>query len=450
MESSDTVRAIKYLGGGLGLVFGALLVPVIGEAFLFLAYILIGFWAIAFLRPRWLAWSLASAAAVLIGLHCGGYKIAGRPELADIVRLTKPRRLLALLPPNQLVLSDGTTNTVDGIFFPRAIDLSRGETNQSSDFPDGGTLARLTGVARVHQPVAVDFVTGANGQGRFVTLSYNFGWCGNTFTPQFLPKKVSRTRREDLLPLLVRAGLALPTVEQVESQTNRSAGFLVGYVADALLYDLPTGHPEVIRLAEAFESRGELSLTADLLLAVHATNDLARLRDRLVRQLAAPSAAFPEAELEAVRRKVDADHLLELLSQNLATNEPPFFDASVLSWRMQRLGDLRGMDLLFALLQVAPVRTNEVCQAIAGLARELRFGGPRYALLASGFERDISPEFLEWYATIRPVLSWRWLPTGVSGFCLGEGAPFDAAYFASMNDYTERIRRRLYAQTSEL
>jgi hypothetical protein len=426
------------------LVFAAASV-FLGEIPLVLGYILIPISVLT----RWpeskgLRWATILFFGLALLLHLAGFKLVGSATVADLESLRKPRRISALVPPHTIRFQDGSTATVGRIFFPQVIEVTNPPYGHYESFRAFHNVRVL--VERDKQPpigIQVEIAEPTNNTTGAIFLRKTSYGCGNTWSPRFFPRRLPRQVRADLGPILITAGLALPTAEQVTNSRGYYYDPLLEALQDAVIPNLPEQHPEVERLALALLARHNWTQGLELLTGIGATNALSTARTHILKEpLVVKQTNRNEASpiaWNALLQKIDPTVAREALLQLLLAPELDVERGSLLAGSMAELGDISGFDLLTAHLSTRDMNSEPSRRFSRRLQTWFRFD---IYLNGGGCPDDLSKEFLEWYREVRSRLFYQRLPTGRQGFALDQGIPFDAAYYRSMEPFKDRIARR--------
>ena len=200
-----------------GLFIGSVLAAaVLGEGFLLLGYVGLILVAWNEVHNRVVSWLLICACALAPVLHLFGFKLFGRPVIAELQSLKSPRRVKVLEPPDLLRFEDGGSVRIADVFFPNRIDFADGATNvigspalqllinrELRSRPPG---RKWIEVEAAHPEASVSQV---------YCMRRTIGWCGNALSPHWFPERLPRHVREDFAAALVSAGFALPTADHV-------------------------------------------------------------------------------------------------------------------------------------------------------------------------------------------------------------------------------------------
>lgn len=118
---------MKLAGLFIGIVLAA---GFLGEGFLLLGYVGLILAAWSGICKRAMCWFITCGCALALVLHPFGFKLFGRPVLADLQSLQTPRRVNVLEPPDVLRFEDGGSVRLSDVFFPKRIDFGEGTTNE--------------------------------------------------------------------------------------------------------------------------------------------------------------------------------------------------------------------------------------------------------------------------------------------------------------------------------
>ncbi len=140
------------------------------------------------LFPRWqLGFPLVGGIAVLV-LHATGHKFYGSPQLFDNRPLIEHAWTLDHLEmPNVLVATDGTRHPLIGITFIDGLVGVR-EEEQARMFSRG------------HEPLR--FAEASDAPTGYVAEQRQLYWCGNTWFPDFFPRRLPSHERVDMRRVL--------------------------------------------------------------------------------------------------------------------------------------------------------------------------------------------------------------------------------------------------------
>lgn len=423
------LAASSLLLGEIPLVLGYILIPVI----------VLARWPEA-KRLGWVTVFLFGSALIL---HLAGFKILGSATVANLESLRQPRRIAALLPPNALRFQDGSIVSIERVFFPQAIEVTNSPVDHyQSSRAFHNIRVLLEPNSRPPIGIQVEVTEPTNSSTGIVFLQKQSYWCGNTWFPQFFPRRLPRHVRADLGPLLISAGLALPTAEHVINSQKYNDPLLVALEA-TVIPDLPQQHPEVEKLGLALMAHHNWTEGLELLIGTGATNALSIARKRILEQLhmverTNPGQASTNAWV-ALLQKIEPELARKALSKLIMVPEFDTETVSLLAGSMAELGDVSGFDLLASHLNTQDLSSEASRRLSRHLQSWFRFD---IYLNGGGWPDDIGGEFLDWYREVRPRLSFERLPTGRRGFALDRGTPFNAVYYRSMETFKDRIARR--------
>lgn len=429
---------------GLIVVFGAAGI-LLGEIFLLLGYAVIPILVFA----RWsnhkrAAWATALLFGAAFCLHLWGFKIFGSARVADLEFLRKPRRIAALVPPNVIRFDDGSTGSVQGIFFPRQVELSEGLFSHYESFrPFQNIHMILEHGTRRAVGIQVELTEPTNRSSGAMYLQRQAYWCGNTWSPHFFPRRLPRNVRTDLAPVLVWGGLAFPTADHV-SNAPRGHDSLLRALDRTVVPDLPQQHAEIERLASALFGRQQWAKGLELLIVTGATNAMSQARTVILNEFEISmreERSNPQRSNEwmTLLLQIDPQAAGQALIRLLSDADFDVDKASSLAGAMASLGDITGFDLLVARLGEGDLKARSLGRLSLLLESWFRFD---LDLNGVGQPKDTTQEFLDWHCEIRSRLSYRRLTTGRQGFALDAGVPFGSAYYESMRPFKDRIAQR--------
>jgi len=432
----------SFLLLSLALAAGSVL---IGEVVLVLAYIVLPIAVIT----RWpnrkaVGWTAACIFGMALILHLMGFKFLGSATVAELESLRHSRRIVSLEPPNIIRFTDGSMGFISNIFFPAAVYATNQEASHYTSLR--GFANRKVLVEQNSQPlvgISVELAKATNGSSGVVCLRKQSYWCGNTWHPQFFPRRLPRQKRVDLAPLLVASGLAFPTPEYASLEPRRNDELILA-LEDMIVPELPQQHPEVERLGLTLLGRQQWGKGLDLLIGIGASNAIAgareRIRGELNKSLANGIADAATSNLWiSLFLKVDPDAAEQALARKALAPDLDIDRVSSLAGAMVDLWDLRGFDLLVTRLGESDPSSELSRRLSQHLQSWFRFD---IYLNGGGWPDDIGPEFLDWYRAIRLRLSYERLSTGRQGFSLDGNIPFDSNYYDSMKPFKDRIAKR--------
>ena len=302
---------MKLAGLFIASVFVA---AVLGEGFLLLGYVGLILAAWHAVRNRFVAWLIICACALALVLHCFGFKLFGRPVVAELQSLNSPRRLKALEPPDVLRFVDGGSVRMAKVFFPNRIDFAD-ETTFGNPAIQLLINRELKSTPPGRKWIEVEVAKPEASVSHTYCMRRAMYWCGNTWFPHFFPERLPRYVREDFAAALVSAGFALPAADHV-AQAHSHFDPLVQGLNSSFLHDLPPQHDEIIRLGHKLIERSNdgtrfygqdyLALGAQLLIETRATNGFSLVRKRLRERLADTNYSSPSAsKLQMLLNQMD-------------------------------------------------------------------------------------------------------------------------------------------------
>lgn len=233
-------------------------------------------------QRRWLVIGLCSSAIVL---HMLGFKLYGKPVLADMESLHNPRRAIGVEPPNLVLLADGTSTPMSDVFVPRKLDFTVGTTNNYGVFVDDAGIHRTLYLKIGEQQwPEIEITTTASNTVAVTTLKRSMYCCGNTWFPSFFPSRLPNMVRKDFRLALIEAGAAYPSVKYAIQATEENPVWdeLIQSLRQRSLYDVPAENQDIEALALALLSNQyNFELGIDLLVETKSTNSIADLMTRL-------------------------------------------------------------------------------------------------------------------------------------------------------------------------
>ena len=290
---------MKLAGLFIASVFAA---AALGEGFLLLGYIGLILVAWNEVRNRAVAWLVICACALALVLHCLGFKLFGRPVIAELQSLNSPRRVKALEPPDVLRFEDGGSVRMAKVFFPNRIDFAD-QTTIGNPAIQLLNYRELRSTPPGRKWIEVEVANPEASVSQVYCMRRTLVWCGNALSPHWFPERLPRHVRNVFAAALVSAGFALPTADHV-AQANSHFDPLVQGLNSLFLHDLPPQHAEIIRLGHELIERNDdersrfygpdcLALGAQLLVEARATNSFSLLRKRLRERLANTTDSGP-------------------------------------------------------------------------------------------------------------------------------------------------------------
>ncbi|MGV3533072.1 MAG: hypothetical protein ACO1QR_11940 [Chthoniobacteraceae bacterium] len=294
-----SVRAIRWTVGILSLVMLAI---GFGELVVLCGFVILMLYGL-FSDRRALRIALPIVACAGLVLHTMGFKIYGSPSFAPTQRLPGAVTLVALKPPSTLLLENGDSVELGGVYFPAQMRLDVPSSHLQRLMHILGSRSDDTGLQ-----VRVDGVSGKSEcLGR---LQY---WCGNTFFPSAFPRRLPRHQRLDLAEVLVSGGVALPSFEEFVPIEHPGLIELLDrsrFQPDSGL--VSRGDERVIALGrELVKSESRYFVTgAYLLIAAQAVEHYPDLKSEALRRQRGNDVAYDERrfdELETVLAWVDPE-----------------------------------------------------------------------------------------------------------------------------------------------
>jgi len=166
---------LKGVGTSLGVVFLLFLIGLGEWGWLAFVVFWTGVWVVR-LFPRWpLGFPLVAGVAIL-GLHAVGHKFYGSPRLIDNRPVLEHAWTLDHVEmPNVLVATDGSRHPLSGIIFRDMFDRIPAYEQ-----------ARMFDHAR--EPLR--FAKASDVPGGYVAEKRWLYWCGNTWFPNFFPRRL--------------------------------------------------------------------------------------------------------------------------------------------------------------------------------------------------------------------------------------------------------------------
>jgi hypothetical protein len=415
-------------------------ITLLGEVALILGYIGLSIFAWVWFKRRWISASVTVMCLAALVLHSLGFKLYGRAVVAtDRESLTRPRQAVALEPPSKVVFKDGSAIHLPDIFFPKVMDLLEGTTNNHGVFQDRFRIHAQLGHDQYHQEwIDVEVEKSSANVSKAVCLRKANYWCGNTWFPTFFPSRLPKQLREDFGVMLVRAGVALPTVEYVTSASQYHDP-LVQALHSGYFLGLPAQHPDVVRLGRLLvESRPEEFETgANLLMQVEDVASYPMLLAEIKKRRGNKPLSIHDLESSSSYAgfliRLDVTEAEKLMVEFRTQKEPHPFWATETAGLLARNGDFSGFDSL--VLVLAKTDLNAEYRKSLGTQLTLRFRFLRGFDLGWGMPEGVSMLFPEWYAENRQSLRWSKLPDGGTGFALTSSGIFDEAYFKTMEKY---------------
>jgi hypothetical protein len=306
---------MKLAGLFIASVFAA---AALGEGFLLLGYFGLILVAWNEVRNRIVSWLAISTCALALVLHFFGFKLFGRPAVAELQSLKSPRRVKVLEPPDVLRFEDGGSVRMANVFFPIRIDFGDETTNH---FGIPAILLLINHELRLQyegqKSIEVELVNPAASVSQAYCMRRAIYWCGNTWSPHFFPERLPRHVRDDFAAVLVSRGVALPTADYV-AQANPYLDPLLHRLTPLFLQDLPPLYAEVVRLGHKLIERNDdegsqfygqdyLALGAQLLIETRAINSFSLIRKRLRERLARTNNSGPTSStLQALLNQLDS------------------------------------------------------------------------------------------------------------------------------------------------
>ena len=395
----------------------------------------VGFFALPFIgwRSRNLPLRIGTLLVAVTGLflHSQGYKLFGSPKIVATSRLEGAVAVVGIEPPSRVRFANGKTALLEGIYFPQAIDLTvRNERT--------AMLWNLLGDRSQEPSLEIRMLDdGRRGE----CLRRNRYWCGNTFFPTVLPCRLPSHTPEDIGPLFVGAGLALPSgatgdrayqEELLEAFDRSVAG--PQYPASGLVR---RGDAVAVALGTSLISPSSRRFVAGayLLIAAQEVEAYPGIEREIHRR---QQRNRDDYDAVAQCRSSDLDTLLAWINvdearQRVLVTPPPFSMSGMNAgfvWGTNAAiiashGDLSGLDQVISMMSddLMPPAARETL--LAAIPHYFKWPGE-------------SRLFSTWYAAIHPRLRTGRDEFGGLVFWLDDGKPFDDTYRRSIEQVTER------------
>ncbi|MEO6182649.1 MAG: hypothetical protein ABIP71_06055 [Verrucomicrobiota bacterium] len=424
----------------IGLSFFVLVATAfLGEAVLILGYFAMAIAAWFWFRRRWISGSITGLCLIAFLLHINGFKLYGKPVLiAEKESLKNPRTVVALEPPAKVIFADGESIELSGIFFPKSVNLLQGTTNVHDVFQDAaGIHVELRHDSYHQEQVEVEVQKlGTNGA-KAICLRRALYWCGNTWFPHFFPKGLPQRLREDFDVVLVRAGIALPTLEHVQKAPEYWDP-LMKALTRGYFHNIPAHHPDVIRLGHFLvESRpNEFNVGVELLIQAEDTASNPKLAAEIRRRRLNSSVEGAEVDWQLVA--LDQEEAPRIMRNLEMQANPDPLNAVGIAGILSQRGDWSGFDFLTKLLTKPELETDYRKSLGTQLTSPFHF--KLGSIIGWGTPEKVSELFPEWYAENRDRLRWVKQPNGEAGFALITGSVFDEAYYKTMESYRARFQ----------
>jgi hypothetical protein len=328
-------------------------------------------------------------------------------------------------PPDQILFADGTSRTLEGIYFPQSAAL----TKQAEEL---GTFWQNLGEHGQDVTVSVSF----NSEGtRGECLRRVDYWCGNTFFPSFFPRRLPRHEPSDFAELLVLSGLALPASEAVDDLKYRETLLdafdrAVEFSSYPLHGRVRRGDKVAVELGRSLVTRESRRFVAGayLLIAAQDVETYPQLEHEIRRRIQRNRddydaiAQTGSSHLDALLAWINADE-----ARGRALSTPVQTDSlsggylwSVNASILASHGDLAAFDSAARMLNSDTTPPAIRDSLITHVPRRFRWPPG-----ARGFQ--------QWYLGARSTLRSGRDDFGKLAFWLEEGTPFDSRYFESMN-----------------
>ncbi|MBE2180979.1 MAG: hypothetical protein IAE97_10955 [Chthoniobacterales bacterium] len=413
----------------LAVVLGVALFLMITEVFVIIGFVALPLLAMRFGNRYWIVISGLVAVMGLV-LHFSGFKLYGSAQVVTTPPLPNARKLVSLQPPNQLRFSNGDTLSLADIYIPTSVDLSElsGRSEAVANDMRVFKLLRALGFNQGTNTISVQ----VDPQGHALAQRRMNYWCGNTFFPTLLPRRLPSHDTVDLGLKLVAAGLAIPSDVAGEDKDYRKTLLqALSDSQDSPWYCVTAKIPQLDRTTVALgrslaksDSR-DFVAGAYLLVAAQDTESYATLRREILRRMEINGRDY---DAVAQARSEDFGNILawidvdearrQLLPISFQTRSfgPTWPDAAM---TLACHGDLQGFDAVVQRMANPSTSDSERSSLSRTLKSFFRFP-------------ENLPSFLEWYQRNRPRLRSGRDHSGQLAFWLDEGQPFDSAYFSSM------------------